>query len=84
MQNGHYVSRSVNALRYDERNCHPQCLACNVFLHGAMDVYALELQRKYGNDILKILAKEKRKSVQYTIFELKQLILRIRTKIEAL
>lgn len=84
LQNGHYVSRSVNSLRYDERNCKPQCIVCNVFNHGAMDSYALALQRKYGDGILKILAKEKRKSVQYSTSELQRLILEIRGKIEGI
>lgn len=84
LQNGHYVSRSVNSLRYDERNCHVQCCKCNVFNHGAMDSYALALQKKYGPDILKILAKDKRKSVQYSTSDLQRLILEIRGKIEGI
>ena len=26
---GHYISRSKFAVRYDERNAHPQCRSCN-------------------------------------------------------
>ena len=73
-QNGHYVSRSHNSLRYDERNCHCQCLPCNVFKHGNMDVYALKLVEKYGADILKELNNEKRKIKQFSAQELKDLI----------
>lgn len=73
-QNGHYVSRGFNSLRFDERNCNCQCVSCNVFRYGAMDVYALALQRKYGPDILKELAREKRKTKQYGKKDLIELI----------
>lgn len=65
-QNGHYVSRAVLSLRWDERNCNCQCAGCNVFKHGNMDEYALALQKKYGKDILQKLHKEKYKIVKLT------------------
>lgn len=55
MQCGHYISRSWMALRYDEKNCHAQCVACNIFKMGNMDEYALALIRRYGKNILKEL-----------------------------
>lgn len=70
MQNGHYISRNHNSLRYDERNCHCQCMACNVFKHGEMDVYALRLQEKYGEDILKELSIKKQEVKQFTPSEI--------------
>ena len=69
MQNGHYVSRTYNSLRFSELNCHPQCPGCNVFKHGNMDEYARALVKKYGPDILETLAKEKRKIKQFTVQE---------------
>jgi len=65
-QNGHYVSRAVLSLRWDEKNCNCQCPSCNVFKHGNMDEYALALQRKYGKNILNELHKEKYKVVKLT------------------
>lgn len=56
---GHYISREVKALRWDERNVHPQCRQCNRFKEGRKDEYALALQRLYGKDILEELNKEK-------------------------
>ena len=76
LQNGHYISRSVKSLRFDERNCHPQCVGCNIFKHGAMDEYALALQRKYGDDILKELNKLKNQSKRFTSAELNEMIKR--------
>lgn len=74
MQNGHYVSRSHNNTRYDEQNCHCQCVGCNVFKHGNMDVYSLRLIEKYGLDILSDLSRRKNVIKQFTIPELKHLI----------
>lgn len=74
MQNGHYISRSYNALRYDEQNCHCQCVACNIFKSGAMDAYALHLQDTYGPDILKYFAKRKLEVHQFTRQELEDII----------
>lgn len=73
-QAGHYIPRSHNALRYNERNTHRQCRACNIFRYGAMDVYALALQRKYGPKILEELAAEKKKVKQFSVEELKAIV----------
>lgn len=74
MQNGHYISRSHNNTRYDEQNCNCQCVGCNVFKHGNMDVYALQLQKKYGPSILEELQKRKNVIRQFTVIELQNLI----------
>jgi hypothetical protein len=63
-QCGHYVSRSCLPLRYDERNCHCQCVGCNIFKKGNMDVYALKLMKKYGEDILYDLDEIKKESIK--------------------
>lgn len=83
-QNGHYISRGFNSLRFDERNCNCQCVSCNVFRHGNMDVYALKLTEKYGADILKELSNEKRKIKQFTAEELKKLINQYEEKVAEL
>lgn len=74
IQNGHYVSRSFNSLRYDERNCHAQCVGCNIFKRGNIDEYALGLLRIFSPSILQELAAEKRKIKQFTVSELQELI----------
>lgn len=76
LQCGHYVSRMHHSLRWDERNCNPQCCSCNVFKHGAMDVYAIKLQAKYGDQILVDLQIEKQKIKQFGRQELSTLIQR--------
>ena len=74
IQNGHYVSRGFNSLRYSERNTAAQCVGCNIFRKGNLDEYALRLRQKYGSDILEQLAAEKKKIKQFTIRELEEII----------
>lgn len=76
MQCGHYASRTHRSLRWDERNCNCQCVACNVFMHGNMDSYALALIRKHGRGILEELDAEKRKVRKWTVPELEAMIAR--------
>lgn len=74
IQNGHFVRRSVNSLRFDERNCRPQCVSCNVFKRGNYPAYALNLVREQGPQILEELDKESRVLKQWTVPELEDLI----------
>ena len=48
MQNGHFQSRRFMATRYDEENCQPQCVGCNMFKSGEQFKFALALDGKYG------------------------------------
>ena len=73
MDAGHYISRGVMPLRYDERNVHPQCRTCNRFREGMKDEYALALIKLYGPDILEELKKEKESFKIYTDLELKEM-----------
>lgn len=34
LQCGHFISRSYLATRWDERNCRPQCVGCNIYGNG--------------------------------------------------
>jgi len=74
MQNGHFVSRQHNSLRYDEKNCHCQCVGCNMFKSGATDAYALHLTDTYGKEILRYFATKKREMHQFTPKELEEII----------
>jgi len=74
MQNGHYVSRMHMSLRYSLINCNCQCVGCNVFKHGNMDVYALNLQRVYGADVLKELQRVKNTLTKFTRMDYEDLI----------
>jgi len=51
-QNGHYESRGHLPTRWSEDNCHPQCVACNVFRKGNYTEYALWMINTYGAEKL--------------------------------
>jgi 5-methylcytosine-specific restriction endonuclease McrA len=73
-QNGHYISRKYLSTRWDLRNCNCQCVSCNVFKHGNMDVYAINLQKKYGNNILNELQELKNTVIKYSADTLMDMI----------
>jgi hypothetical protein len=74
LQNGHYERRSVNSLRYDERNCHPQCPGCNIFKGGNYPRYAQFMLQTYGPTILEELEAEAKNLKQFRPFELIEII----------
>lgn len=74
MQCGHYVSRSHHSLRWDERNCHAQCVGCNIFKKGNMDEYAVRLVAMYGHSILEELNREKHVDKNFSLQELQAFI----------
>jgi len=48
---GHYRTVGANPeLRFDERNCHKQCSACNNHLSGNIVNYRINLIRKIGEE----------------------------------
>lgn len=48
LQCGHFVSRRNESTRYDERNCHAQCVGCNKWRNGREYDHSLAIDRKYG------------------------------------
>ena len=74
LQNGHYISRQYMAGRWEESNCRPQCVVCNVFKKGNYTEYAARLVRDRGAKELERLNKLKRTIKQWSIGELKSLI----------
>lgn len=62
MQCGHYISRTVTALRYYRKNTKPQCAGCNMFNQGRLDIFAVNLIKEYGSGILEELQELKKLS----------------------
>ena len=54
MQCGHFQSRRFLATRFDEHNCAPQCVACNMFRGGEQFKFAMNYK-----DLVEKLKKEK-------------------------
>ena len=55
IQAGHYVRRQHLATRWDEKNCWPQCFACNVWRRGNYAAYSAWLIKTKGADFPRIL-----------------------------
>lgn len=54
LQAGHFKH---NKLDFNELNIHPQCIKCNHFKNGNLDMYATYLVQDYGKGILDKLNK---------------------------
>ena len=52
---GHYIHGNTKPTYFDERNVHPQCVACNMHRSGNLNQYALYLEGRYGVGILQEL-----------------------------
>ncbi len=70
MQNGHFVSRGSNTLRFSERNCRPQCVGCNVFKKGNYIEYTMRIIEEVGLDEVEELRKIGKEIKQFTEQEL--------------
>ena len=84
MHCGHFVSRMHRALRWDERNAHGQCPACNLFHEGRKDVYAVRLVEKYGPHILFELQAEKQMIAKHSRTDLEDLIALFQSRLDEL
>jgi len=73
-QAGHFVRRSVNALRYDDENVNAQCVGCNMFKAGEQYLYSKALDMKYGDGTAEKLHNRRFETHKLTIQELEDII----------
>ena len=74
MQAGHFVSRRVNELRFDEMNVNAQCIGCNMFKQGEQYLYSKNLDAKYGDGTADALMAKRHLTHKFTIAELEEII----------
>lgn len=55
IQNGHFISRSYLATRFDENNCRPQCVGDNIFGHGRPLDFEENLKKELGSDYVEAM-----------------------------
>ena len=79
---GHYRSRRHIQTRFDLNNLKPQCIACNRYKHGNLEIYRQKLVRELGEE--KVREIETRPSTKITELELEQLIKERKQAIENL
>ena len=66
IQNGHFQSRRFLATRFNEENCSPQCVACNMYRGGEQFKFALNLDAKYGDGKAEELQIKSRQTLKMT------------------
>lgn len=74
MQAGHFVSRRVSSLRFDDLNVNAQCSGCNMFKQGEQYLYSVNLDKKYGDGTAKSLMARRHETHKFTKDELLQII----------
>jgi hypothetical protein len=84
IHNGHFISRSVFATRFDEMNCHPQCCYCNSYRSGEWLVYEDKLIEIYGKEKVEELKLKARMGGRPTNDQLVGMIEGYRTQIREL
>lgn len=65
LQNGHFVSRQYLATRWDENNCRPQCVGCNMFGGGKPLDFEENLKKELGSELV-----EKMKASRHKVLKL--------------
>jgi hypothetical protein len=62
---GHFIKRQHTATRYDERNCHFQCVVCNFHRHGNLIEYCDFMRDRYGVDAIDELRRLQHTTVKF-------------------
>lgn len=75
MQCGHFVPRQHMSTRWDEDNCRPQCMACNMFYNGQPSTFATNLEKE-KQGLVQDLEERRKKIRQWTIDDIKKEIFR--------
>ena len=84
MQNGHFQSRRFLATRFDEHNCAPQCVACNMFRGGEQFRFGLAIDSKYGEGEAEELEFLARTTVKFSRYDYEDKISYYGTLVEKL
>jgi len=74
MHVSHYVSRSHNSLRWEQRNVRLCCIGCNVWKHGNLGEYATHLIEEKGMPELYWLKIERNKIKTVKVKDLEAMI----------
>lgn len=59
LQCGHFVPRTYLATRWDENNCRPQCVGCNIFGRGQLLDFEENLKEELGSEVVEDLKRKR-------------------------
>jgi hypothetical protein len=83
MHAGHFVPSRCNAVLFDERGIHPQCVRCNTYLGGNQSAYARWMNENYGPEIVEELLAARLQTKKFTRDELVEMRNLFRERIKA-
>ncbi len=81
---GHFVPGRHNIILFDPRNCHSQCLRCNIHLKSNPRKYEAFMKRKYGQKVIDELDRLDNELKQFTREELQTLLSKYQNKAKKL
>lgn len=81
LQCGHYVSRIYTPVRWEEDNCRPQCVYCNMFSEGKKPTFAMKLSKEKGAKWLDMLEIKKNNIIKMDKFAYQLLINAYQSKV---
>lgn len=84
LQAGHFIGGRTNAVLFNEDIVNPQCLMCNVFLHGNYGKYTLKMIDLHGREKVEEFLALKHKTVKYTRSDLEEMIETYKQKLSSL
>ncbi len=64
MDTGHYIDRRHGAVKFNPLNIEIQCIKCNRFNSGNIEVFKKNIIRKYGQEVEEMLQREARSGVE--------------------
>jgi hypothetical protein len=73
LQAGHFIPGRHNSVLFEWDNVHPQCMKCNVFLHGNLLAYRDYMVKMYGEKTIEALREQDQKHVQFKTYQLEAL-----------
>jgi hypothetical protein len=74
LQAGHFIQGRRNSVVFDLRHIYPQCVKCNVFMHGNLVNYYPFMIKKHGEKVIEELKELNRQDRQFTVPELGELL----------
>jgi hypothetical protein len=84
LQAGHFIPGRTNAILFDERGVHAQCVGCNMFGRGMWPEYYQYMKEEYGEETIFELVALRRTVKKWTVSDLEEIRDLYRAKIDEL
>ena len=84
IQNGHFITRGCYPLRWEFKNCGPQCYSDNIHKEGLKYEHSVWLKKQFGDDVIEWLQSKKKNKFKLERFVLRHLIAEFTLKVAEL